>query len=94
MKTASVSVLKNQLSAHLKEVLAGETYLVTDRNHGVAMLSPLCEDGLEVGLERQIAEGLLRPRAKVLDLALFMSLPKASSAASLSTAIHEEREKQ
>jgi prevent-host-death family protein len=41
MKTASVTDLKGNLSAHLKEVIAGEPLLVTDRNKPVAIIQPL-----------------------------------------------------
>lgn len=39
MEKVSVSRLKNQLSAYLKKVEAGETVIVTDRNKPVAQLT-------------------------------------------------------
>lgn len=40
MLTVGVKVLKNSLSAHLREVAAGRTVLVTDRGQVVAELGP------------------------------------------------------
>jgi prevent-host-death family protein len=40
MKTASISQLKNGLSAYVDQVRAGETFLVTDRGVVVARLEP------------------------------------------------------
>jgi prevent-host-death family protein len=40
MKTASISQLKNGLSAYIDQVRAGETVLVTDRGVVVARLEP------------------------------------------------------
>ena len=41
MKTASISVAKNRLSAYLDLVRAGETVTITDRGTPVARLVPL-----------------------------------------------------
>jgi prevent-host-death family protein len=43
MEHVSISQLKDQLSAYLKRVQAGETVLVTDRNKPVARLEPILE---------------------------------------------------
>jgi prevent-host-death family protein len=49
MKRSSVSYLKAHLSAELKAVQAGETVVVTDRDHPVARLVPLEDErGIEV----------------------------------------------
>lgn len=41
MERVSISQLKDQLSAYLRKVQAGETVVVMDRNKPVAQLSPL-----------------------------------------------------
>ncbi len=41
MRTISITKLKAQISARIKEVRAGKTYLITDRSQTVAKLSPL-----------------------------------------------------
>ncbi len=40
MKTISITKLKAQISARIREVRSGRTYLVTDRDQVVAKLSP------------------------------------------------------
>lgn len=92
MKTSSVSSMKNNLSAHLKHVMAGETYLITDRNRAVAMLTPLNDGNLDARLESLAAEGLVQLRERSLDTESFLSLPKGRCSTSLSAAILEDRE--
>ncbi len=41
MKTASISIAKNTLSALIDLVRRGETVIITDRNQPVAQLAPL-----------------------------------------------------
>ncbi|MCC5847557.1 MAG: type II toxin-antitoxin system Phd/YefM family antitoxin [Verrucomicrobia bacterium] len=92
MKTSSVSSLKNHLSARLKQVVAGESFLITDRNRAVAVLSPLVDGNLDARLEGLTAEGLVRPGSRKLDLQAFLSLSKGRCEAPLSGAIQEDRE--
>lgn len=40
MKTVGIRELKNNLSAHLRNVRQGETLLVTDRGHVIAEIAP------------------------------------------------------
>jgi antitoxin (DNA-binding transcriptional repressor) of toxin-antitoxin stability system len=40
MKTVGIRELKNELSAHLRDVRQGETVLVTDRGHVIAEIAP------------------------------------------------------
>lgn len=47
MIKVSISKLKDQLSAYLKKVEAGQTVVVTDRNKPVARLEPIAADGRE-----------------------------------------------
>lgn len=61
MRTVNIADLKNNLSAHLERVRAGEELLVKDRNHPIAKVVPLAPgedlDGEEMELA---AAGLLR----------------------------------
>ena len=61
MKTASISQLKNGLSAYLDQVRAGESVLVTDRGVVVARLEPAGARPNPTGrLERLERAGLVR----------------------------------
>ena len=44
MKSMKIAALKDQLSATLRRVEAGETVLVTDRDRPVAVLGPVPDD--------------------------------------------------
>jgi prevent-host-death family protein len=55
--TVGIRELRQNLSAVLKRVQAGERLVVTDRNKPVALLGPIPEDPLE----RAVAEGRLIP---------------------------------
>jgi prevent-host-death family protein len=62
MKTASVSETKNNLSAILRQVREGESYLIVDRGTPVARLDPVTneekgDDQRRADLERR---GILR----------------------------------
>ncbi len=92
MERVSISRLKDQLSAYLKRVQAGETVLVTDRNKPVARLEPIPEpDDDESRVARLEAAGLVtRPKRKLTaDLLQPIDLGKD---ARLLEALLEERE--
>ena len=50
VKTVGVRDLKNQLSAHLREVKAGHRLLVTERNTVIAELRPPATEDLGAGV--------------------------------------------
>lgn len=92
MNTASVSDLKNNLSARLKSVIAGEPLVITDHCKPVAVVYPLEKELMDEHVRSLVAEGLVIPprkRAK-LDVKAFLALPKAEGV-SLTEAILEER---
>jgi antitoxin (DNA-binding transcriptional repressor) of toxin-antitoxin stability system len=92
MKTTSVTRLKNNLSAQLKEVVAGETILITDRRKPIATLQPLTsgEQGSEIsGL---CARGIVSPARKPLVVSAFLRQPRGECSGGLSEVILEERE--
>ena len=92
MKTASVSELKNGLSAYLKEVIAGEIVVVTDRKRPVAMFRAIGVEDRDGELASLIASGIVIPPAGSLDLEAFFAEPKALVPGGLMEAIIEERE--
>ena len=92
MRTASVTSLKNHLSDRLKKVASGETYLITDRNRAVAILSPLKEPGSDARLQKLALDGVVRPAKGTMDINAFLEIPTGKCPASLSDAIREERE--
>ena len=62
MERVSISRLKDQLSAYLRKVQAGETVVVMDRNKPVAQLSPLPPETDDSKRIRELeAAGLLTP---------------------------------
>jgi len=82
MKTTSVTDLKANLSARLRRVQAGESFLVTDRQQPVALLQPVPSPAGEAWEVRLQAAGLLSAPAHTLDVAAFLALPKAKACAS------------
>ena len=61
MKAATISETKNNLSAVLSRVKAGETVLITDRGVPVARLEPMSMSGEPTGRrERLVRAGLIR----------------------------------
>lgn len=61
MKTASISQLKNSLSAYVDQVKAGESMLITDRGVVVARLEPAAaRPDPEGRLERLERAGIVR----------------------------------
>lgn len=92
MKTTSVTRLKNELSAHLKEVIAGETVLITDRRKPVATLQPLTPGDPMGDISSLSARGIVSPPIGRLSASKFLKHPKASGTGGLTEAILEERD--
>jgi antitoxin (DNA-binding transcriptional repressor) of toxin-antitoxin stability system len=92
MKTTSVTLLKNSLSAQLKEVASGETILITDRRKPVASLQPLAHGELTDDLSDLYAQGIVAPPKKPFSVGRFLQKPRGESHAELSSAILEERQ--
>jgi prevent-host-death family protein len=93
MRSASVSVAKNSLSALLRRVQRGETILITDRGVPIARLEPVTAAGAPAALATLVREGLLTPakRSPTLDV-LDLPLPAVSRGISASALLIEERE--
>jgi prevent-host-death family protein len=98
MKRASVSELKNKLSAYLRRVKAGESVLVTDRGQPIARLEPLRGPAAaDARLARLIAEGVIIPPKNPMsheELAKFLRRPLPTSKKSVLEALLEEREEE
>jgi prevent-host-death family protein len=62
MKKASISETKNNLSAILRQVREGETFLIVDHGKPVARIEPLAKAGQSADLRRADLErrGILR----------------------------------
>jgi len=91
MKSASISSLKNSLSAKLKEVIAGDPLLVTDHRKPVAVLQPLSGDLTSERMAGLMTQGLVSPPRRPLAVDEFLALPRAKGA-DLVSAILEERD--
>ncbi len=91
MKIASISELKDSLSAHLDLVRAGELVVVTDRKAPVATLTRITPGSLPGALRRLVAEGILAPAVSTLDLRTFFEMPSAKVAGGLSATVLDER---
>ena len=95
MKKASVSETKNNLSAILRQVREGESYLIVDRGNPVARLDPVTgeekgDDQRRADLERRgiLTRGRGRIRREIIDTPP-PRLPKNVSALAV---LIEERE--
>jgi len=93
MEKVSVSKLKNQLSAYLKKVEAGQTLIVTDRNRPVAQLTPFPErESDDDRIARLVERGILRPaRRPPLDLQEIVKRRPVVPGAGVLEALLEER---
>ena len=61
MRTVNIADLKNNLSAHLERVRAGEELIVKDRNRPIARLMPLTSgEDLDAEEKALVAAGLMR----------------------------------
>ena len=78
MKTASISELKNRLSAYVDLVRQGETVLLTDRDRPVARIVPL-EPGSKASDDSRLADlerrGILRRARRTGTARLLLSAP-------------------
>lgn len=91
MKTTSVTFLKNNLSAQLKEVATGETILITDHRKPVATLQPLRHGDAADDLSALSARGIVSLPQTSLAVTRFLEKPRAEGRAGLTDAVVEER---
>jgi len=95
MKKASITEVKNNLSALIDGLAAGSPVLIVDRGRPVARLEPVPSgsEGADEGrLARLVREGLVRPRRAPLSKKFFTAkLPRVRTGASVVEALLEER---
>ncbi len=94
MEKVSISRLKDQLSAYLKKVEAGQTVVVTDRNKPVARLEPIAAASRESNrVAMLVQQGLVAmPTAQPLSIEEIRKRRPAAPGARLLEALLEERE--
>lgn len=95
MEKVSVSKLKDQLSAYLKKVRAGQTVTVTDRNQPVAQLIPVPnQESEDERVARLVAKGVIRlPAGQRLDMKEFLKRrPVIENSGVLEALLEERRE--
>lgn len=95
MEKVSVSKLKDQLSAYLRKVRAGQTVVVTDRNQPVAQLVPISRrESEDERIARLVAQGVIRlPKGPRLDMKEFLKRrPVIENAGVLEALLEERRE--
>jgi prevent-host-death family protein len=95
MRTASVSETKNNLSAILRQVREGESYLIVDRGKPVARLGPVSSE--EKGADQRRADleqrGILRRgRGRIVQEILDTPPPRLPKNVSALALLLEERE--
>jgi prevent-host-death family protein len=82
MRTVNVGTLKNELSAYLRYVRAGEEVIVRDRNTPVARIVPLANfESQDEEVERLVAAGVMTRsknelEGKKMDWDAFWALPR------------------
>ena len=79
MKKASISEVKNQLSALIDGVKAGGSVLIVDRGRPVARLGPVTDHAAEGDgrLARLVRSGLVRPGRGSIPRSLLLQKPPA-----------------
>jgi prevent-host-death family protein len=90
MKKASISELKNQLSAYLQRVRAGQTVIVYDRNRPIARIDRIADEDDDDRIVQLQRAGIITPPSEPLALDLIRTpLPRAEH--SVVEALLEER---
>ena len=94
MEKVSISKLKDQLSAYLKKVEAGQTVVVTDRNRPIARLEPIAAASRESDrIAALLQQGLVSmPKAPPLSIEEIRRKRPVAPGARLLEALLEERE--
>lgn len=94
MHTVNIADLKNNLSAYLARVRAGEELLVKDRNRPIARLVPLiASDDLDAEEVEMAANGLLRlPEEELPESFWKMPAPEVSLADAIGAVVAERDE--
>jgi prevent-host-death family protein len=92
MEKATISELKNRLSAYLKKVRAGHTILIFDRDQPVARLERVAAGGeAHDRLARLERAGLLRRATRPVDAKALRAAPARSATRGIVEALIAER---
>lgn len=91
MKRASISEAKNNLSALIDRVKAGESVLIVDRGTPVARVEPVAAHHGDERLERLVRAGLVTPPARKLALPRLV-VPKHTRLTALRALLEERRD--
>jgi len=93
MRTATITEVKNGLSAVIDRVREGETVLVTDRGVPVARIEPVRAADEPAGRRAKLHRaGLVRPASRALDVrTLWAPRPRLPTGVSAVAAVEEER---
>jgi antitoxin (DNA-binding transcriptional repressor) of toxin-antitoxin stability system len=93
VEKATISQLKNHLSAYLKKVRAGRTVLIVDRDEPVARLERIEAGGAaDDRLGRLEKSGLLRRSTRRLDLKALRASPPRAAESVLEALLDERQE--
>lgn len=91
MEKATISQLKNHLSAYLKKVRGGMSLLIVDRDEPIARLERISGAGSSDERVRRLEKaGLIRPGKRALELS-FINAPLGTSGRSVVEALIDER---
>jgi antitoxin (DNA-binding transcriptional repressor) of toxin-antitoxin stability system len=91
MKVASISELKDSLSAHLDRVRSGEMVVVTDRKSPLATLERIAPGSLTNTEKRMVSDGIISPRKQTLNVDSLLAMPLGISPRGITSTILDER---
>lgn len=91
MKKASISELKNQLSAYLQRVRAGQTVIVYDRDRPIARIDRVADEDDDDRIAELRRAGIVTPPCEPLPLEMLRT-PLPPAGRSVLDALLEERE--
>jgi prevent-host-death family protein len=97
MASVQIADLKNNLSAYLRKVRAGEELIICDRRSPIAKIVPLSTGDLDLEAQELIAKGLMLPAQKPFDAEAFFAIGRGvrrrpGTKAAIDRAIAAERE--
>jgi prevent-host-death family protein len=93
MMMATISEIKNHLSAYLKKVYAGETVLILDRNRPVARIERInAQEQPEGRLARLELQGLVQRSAKPVPMDILRTSPPCPKQSVLQALLEERQE--
>ena len=93
MEKATISQVKNRLSAYLRKVRAGETVLILDRDQPVAVIEGVRDiERSDERLARLESKGLIRRATQAIDTESLRNEPIEGGETVLEALLEERRE--